>query len=132
MAIALLLGSASPATADRGGHARVIAPRGGHALELTDPIDIGRELAAQRGWTGPQWGCLVRLWSRESGWRPWAHNRSGAHGIPQALPGSKMARFGADWLTSPWTQIRWGLWYVAQRYGSPCAALEHSYAHNFY
>ena len=80
-----------------------------------------------------QYSCLVALWERESNWRTGALNRSsGAYGIPQALPGSKMASAGPDWLTNPETQIRWGLKYIESRYGSPCGALAHSDKYNWY
>jgi hypothetical protein len=69
-----------------------------------------------------QFGCLNDIWSRESGWRYNAENASGAYGIPQALPGSKMASAGSDWQTNPATQIKWGLGYIKDDYGSPCAA----------
>jgi len=83
---------------------------------------IGKALAEDiYGWSGEQWDCLNALWTRESGWRTSAHNSSsGAHGIPQALPGSKMASYGSDWATNPSTQIKWGLAYVKSRYGTPC------------
>lgn len=75
------------------------------------------------GWSASaQFGCLDDIWSRESGWRYNAENASGAYGIPQALPGSKMASAGADWMTDPATQIKWGLGYIQGRYGSPCGA----------
>ena len=67
-------------------------------------------------------GCLVDIWNRESGWRYDAENASGAYGIPQALPGSKMASAGADWQTNPATQIKWGLGYIKAIYGDPCKA----------
>ena len=67
-------------------------------------------------------GCLQNLWNRESGWRYDAENASGAYGIPQALPGSKMASAGPDWQTNPATQIKWGLGYIKDNYGSPCSA----------
>ncbi len=67
-------------------------------------------------------GCLLDLWNRESGWVYDAENASGAYGIPQALPGSKMASAGADWETNPATQIRWGLGYIKAIYGNPCGA----------
>ena len=67
-------------------------------------------------------GCLVDLWAHESGWRYDAENPSGAYGIPQALPGSKMSSAGSDWATNPATQIRWGLGYIKQLYGNPCNA----------
>lgn len=85
------------------------------------------------GWCGSQYNCLVTLWNRESGWRVNAHNKSsGAHGIPQSLPGSKMASAGKDWYSNPQTQIRWGLRYISQRYGSPCSALSHSHRTGWY
>jgi uncharacterized protein YabE (DUF348 family) len=84
--------------------------------------DIGKQLAAQRGWGDDQFSCLYQLWSNESGWRVDAQNASGAYGIPQALPGDKMAAYGSDWETNPSTQIKWGLAYIAGRYGTPCDA----------
>ena len=77
-------------------------------------------------------GCLVDIWNRESGWRYDAENPSGAYGIPQALPGSKMASAGADWQTDPATQIKWGLGYIKDRYGSPCEAWAFWQAHGWY
>jgi len=63
------------------------------------------------------------LWTRESHWNYQAHNyRSGAHGIPQALPASKMDLIADDWRTNPVTQIRWGLRYIESRYDTPCGA----------
>ena len=80
-----------------------------------------------------QFTCLVTVWNRESHWNHKAHNRSsGAHGIPQALPGSKMRSAGADWKTNPVTQIKWGLGYIDRRYGSPCGALHHMNSHGWY
>lgn len=94
---------------------------------------LGREMAAARGWTGEQWECLNALWTKESNWRHNASNpSSGAHGIPQSLPGSKMASHGADWATNPATQISWGLSYISGRYGTPCAAWSHSTARGWY
>jgi hypothetical protein len=85
--------------------------------------DIGKQLAASWGWTGVEWLCLDNLFERESNWRTDADNpSSSAYGIPQALPGSKMASAGADWLTNPATQITWGLGYIKGRYGTPCGA----------
>ena len=71
-----------------------------------------------------QFGCLDSLYTRETNWRVDADNpSSSAYGIPQALPGSKMATAGADWATNPVTQIRWGLGYIQDRYGSPVRRL---------
>ncbi len=89
---------------------------------------IARYMLAGRGWSA-QMGCLVELWNHESSWRVDAYNPSGAYGIPQALPGDKMASAGADWRTSAATQIRWGLDYIASRYGDPCGAWSTWQAH---
>lgn len=75
-------------------------------------------------WNNSQVSCLNQLWDRESHWNYKAHNyRSGAHGIPQALPANKMESVATDWRTNPLTQIRWGMGYIASRYKTPCAAL---------
>ncbi len=79
-----------------------------------------------------QFGCLDNLWSRESGWRTTAENPSGAYGIPQALPGDKMATAGSDWQTNPNTQIKWGLGYIKNRYGDPCSAWSYWQANGSY
>lgn len=85
------------------------------------------DLLASMSFGVDQYSCLVKLWERESNWRANARNgSSGAYGIPQALPGVKMATEGADWQTNPETQIRWGVKYIKGRYGSPCGALAHS------
>ncbi|WP_308221670.1 lytic transglycosylase domain-containing protein [Microbacterium aoyamense] len=85
------------------------------------------------GWGDDQFGCLVALWNKESGWNYQAYNASsGATGIPQALPGSKMASAGADWQTNAATQVAWGLGYIAGRYGSPCGAWSHSQSVGWY
>jgi hypothetical protein len=77
-------------------------------------------------------GCLLDLWNRESGWVYDAENASGAYGIPQALPGSKMASAGPDWETDPATQIRWGLGYIKGIYGNPCSAWAFEEANGYY
>jgi hypothetical protein len=77
-------------------------------------------------------GCLKDIWNRESGWRYDAENASGAFGIPQALPGSKMASAGADWQTNPATQIKWGLGYIRDIYGDPCKAWAFEEANGYY
>jgi hypothetical protein len=79
-----------------------------------------------------QWGCLYHLWMRESGWSYDAENASGAYGIPQALPGSKMAVDGSDWRTDPRTQIKWGLGYITSSYGTPCGAWDHEVNDGWY
>lgn len=91
------------------------------------------EILQSMGEGEDQYSCLVALWERESNWRTGALNRSsGAYGIPQALPGSKMASEGPDWLTNHETQIRWGIKYIKSRYGTPCGALAHSDKYNWY
>lgn len=84
------------------------------------------------GWGSDEFSCLVQMWNNESGWRTNAYNPSGAYGIPQALPGSKMSSAGPDWQTSATTQIKWGLGYIASRYGTPCGAWGFWQAHNYY
>jgi len=94
---------------------------------------MGHDMLLARGWDESEWACLDALWSRESGWRVNAENSSsGAYGIPQAYPGTKMATVGADWQTNPATQITWGLNYVAGRYITPCGAWAHFQSHNSY
>ncbi|KEP74090.1 16S rRNA pseudouridylate synthase, partial [Microbacterium sp. SUBG005] len=89
--------------------------------------DHARGAIRSYGWGDDQFSCLVSLWNRESGWRADALNPwSGAYGIPQALPGEKMASAGLDWRTNAATQISWGLSYISARYGSPCGAWSHS------
>ena len=102
-------------------------------LAESDPRDIARALLDEFGFGQDQFGCLDSLYMRESGWSVTADNpSSSAYGIPQALPGSKMASAGADWATNPVTQIRWGLGYIQDRYGSPCGAWAHSESNGWY
>ena len=94
---------------------------------------IGKQMAAARGWSGSEWTCLESLWTKESGWNASASNpSSGAYGIPQSLPGSKMASAGSDWQSNPATQIEWGLGYIADVYGTPCGAWGHSQSVGWY
>jgi hypothetical protein len=93
---------------------------------------IAYGLLASYGFGTDQWGCLDDLWNQESGWRYNAENASGAYGIPQALPGSKMASAGPDWQTDPTTQIKWGLGYIKGQYGTPCNAWAHEEADGWY
>lgn len=84
-------------------------------------------------WGSTQFACLNNLWTKESGWRYRAHNsRSGAYGIPQAHPGSKMASVARDWRTNPVTQIHWGLKYIDSRYNTPCSAWSKFKRSNWY
>lgn len=115
------------------------APVAGAPTEPAAPADPSgaQAFAASQlgvyGWGSDQMGCLIELWNRESGWRSNADNSSsGAYGIPQALPGSKMATAGADWETNPDTQITWGLRYIQGSYGSPCGAWAHETSAGWY
>jgi hypothetical protein len=93
---------------------------------------IALAILQSKGMGSDQYSCLVSLWDRESGWRVNAANPSGAYGIPQALPGSKMATAGPNWQTNPKTQILWGLGYISARYGNPCGAWAHSQSTGWY
>ncbi|WP_346742687.1 transglycosylase SLT domain-containing protein [Spongiactinospora sp. TRM90649] len=121
---------AAPATAERAKKAqkpRKIAKR------VTTNKATGKRLALKRGWKSAQFRCLTRLWQRESGWNHLARNGgSGAYGIPQALPGRKMASAGKDWRHNPRTQIKWGLSYIKERYATPCGAWAHFRARGWY
>ena len=123
-------GSTSGGSGSGGGQA---APAPSAPAASGDPQSIARSMLASYGWGDDQFQCLVNLWNKESGWNPGARNKSsGAYGIPQALPGNKMASAGADWQTNPATQIKWGLGYISGRYGSPCGAWAHSKATGWY
>jgi hypothetical protein len=93
---------------------------------------IAYNLLGSFGFSTNQFGCLDNLWTQESNWNYTAENASGAYGIPQALPGSKMASAGADWQTNPTTQIKWGLGYIKNLYGTPCGAWGHEEADGWY
>lgn len=98
-----------------------------------DPRAAAQAMVADRGWDSAQFQCLDRLWTKESMWSYTATNRSsGAYGIPQALPGSKMGSVADDWRTNPVTQITWGLNYITAIYGTPCNAWSHSQGYNWY
>lgn len=87
--------------------------------------EIARSMMESYSWDEGEFTCLVELWNGESGWSWSATNpSSGAYGIPQSLPGWKMASAGSDWLTNPATQITWGMDYIESVYGSPCQALD--------
>ncbi len=96
---------------------------------------VAKELIASQyaSWNSSQVSCLNQLWNSESHWNFQAHNyRSGAHGIAQALPASKMEIIATDWRTNPVTQIKWGLSYIKARYGTPCKALAHKHRRGYY
>jgi hypothetical protein len=120
--------AAAPAAGGSGSAARAAVPI--PAVAAPNPGSaqaIARQMVLDRGWGEDQYSCLYKLWQKESNWNVYAQNRSsGAYGIPQSLPGSKMASVGADWQTNPATQITWGLGYISGRYGTPCGAWAHS------
>ena len=128
--------AAAPRPAASGSSAPLPAPAGGGGSGDNSPAGAqasARGMLAGYGWGDDQFGCLVSLWNKESGWNYLAHNSSsGAHGIPQALPGSKMASAGADWQTNAATQVAWGLGYISGRYGTPCGAWSHSQSTGWY
>ena len=102
-------------------------------ISTADPKTLAKALMPQYGMSTSEFGCLDSLWTKESGWNVHADNpSSSAYGIPQALPGSKMASAGPNWESNPETQIRWGLGYIQSRYGSACNAWGHSQASNWY
>ena len=102
-------------------------------LASGDPRQIAQAMLPEFGFSTSEFDCLEALWVKESGWNVHADNpTSSAYGIPQALPGEKMASAGADWADNPATQIRWGLGYIQGRYGTPCSAWSHSQANGWY
>ncbi|MGY4767990.1 aggregation-promoting factor C-terminal-like domain-containing protein [Kribbella sp. CWNU-51] len=97
------------------------------------PKEVAMNLLPDHGWGESQFSCLEKLWNKESRWRVDADNpSSSAYGIPQALPGNRMAAYGSDWRTNPVVQIKWGLDYIENTYGSPCSAWGHSQAKGWY
>ncbi|WP_243728617.1 lytic transglycosylase domain-containing protein [Microbacterium sp. BK668] len=144
-------GAREPAAFERGGYSVYVTPKptptptaraarsgSGWTPPFVSPDPgsaqaIAYDMVRARGWGDEQFSCLVALWNKESGWRVNAYNRSsGAYGIPQALPGSKMGSAGADWETNAATQITWGLGYIGGRYGTPCGAWGHSQSTGWY
>jgi hypothetical protein len=103
------------------------------SLTSRDPRDVARSLLPDFGFSGSEFSCLDALYMSESGWKIHADNPgSSAYGIPQALPGSKMASACPDWQNNPATQIRWGLTYIKGSYGTPCGAWSFKESHGWY
>jgi hypothetical protein len=100
--------------------------------EYTGNVAIGCALMLQAGYGLDQMPCLKNLWMKESGWKETAGRPGGAYGIPQSLPGSKMAVYGADWQTNPATQIKWGLNYIKTKYKTPCGAWSNFQSRGYY
>lgn len=135
----LATGNADASTVTRdafGSHAAPRAATGGApSAGIPSPGSaqaIALAILNAEGMGNDQYSCLVSLWNRESHWRVNAENPDGAYGIPQALPGNKMASAGPDWQTNATTQIKWGLGYIKARYGTPCGAWAHSQSTGWY
>lgn len=128
--------SDSSSSTGGGGASWTPAPSGGGGSGDNSPSGAqasARAMLGNYGWGDDQFGCLVSLWNKESGWNYQAYNSgSGAYGIPQALPGSKMSSAGGDWQTNAATQVAWGLGYISGRYGTPCGAWGHSQSVGWY
>jgi hypothetical protein len=123
VSITKLPGKALKALGGLGGDVLGLLGLGGSGGGSSANQKIGEALAAARGWSGPQWAALKNLWNGESGWNERALNKSsGAYGIPQSLPASKMGSAGSDWKTNASTQIKWGLSYIKSVYGNPLNA----------
>jgi hypothetical protein len=125
--------AAKKAAEEKAARARALANRG-YEPGLTDPKEIARQILKNKfGYGSSQFSCFNNIIMRESMWRINATNpSSGAYGIPQALPGSKMASEGSDWRTNPATQIIWAIKYMKDRYGSPCSAWSFKSANGWY
>ena len=128
-----LAAAAKKAAEEKAARERALRNRG-YEPGVTDPKEIARQILNNKfGYGSSQFDCFNNIIMRESMWRLNATNpSSGAYGIPQALPGSKMASEGSDWRTSPATQIIWGIKYMKDRYGSPCAAWSFKSANGWY
>ncbi|GAB2851300.1 hypothetical protein GCM10027176_62840 [Actinoallomurus bryophytorum] len=107
-------------------------PGAGNPVPASEAQRIAKSLLSSYGWPSSQFGCVVSLFNRESGWNVHASNPSGAYGIPQAKPGSKMASAGPDWQDNATTQIKWGYGYIKDRYSTPCGAWAHSQSTGWY
>ncbi|ANF33206.1 hypothetical protein A0130_17470 [Leifsonia xyli] len=123
--------AAAAAAANTGGGADGFAPPPGMVVDPAGAQAYAASRLGAFGWGSDQMPCLIKLWNHESGWRADAYNTSsGAYGIPQSLPASKMATAGADWMTNQNTQVNWGLDYINRAYGSPCAAWSFEMSHD--
>lgn len=125
--------TSSPSSSSNGGVGSATTGPPGAPPDPGSAQSIAWNMMSQFGWS-PQtyFSCLNNIWTRESGWVYTAENPSGAYGIPQALPGSKMASAGSDWMTNPATQIKWGLGYIKAVYGDPCSAWAFWQGHDYY
>lgn len=122
---------AAAQAANSGGGSDGFAPPPGMNVDPAAAQAYASSRLAAFGWGQDQMGCLIKLWNHESGWRADAYNSSsGAYGIPQSLPASKMSSAGSDWMTNQNTQVDWGLDYINRAYGSPCAAWNFEMSHD--
>lgn len=130
---AALAAAAKKAAEEKAARERALRNRG-YEPGVTDPREIARQILENKfGYGSSQFDCFDNIIVRESRWRVDATNpSSGAYGIPQALPGSKMASEGSDWRTNPATQIIWGIKYMKDRYGSPCSAWSFKRSNGWY
>jgi hypothetical protein len=128
--LAAAAAAAAPAPASGGTGVVTSAP----PANPTGAEALGQQLlVSYGGFSSGQWPCLYNLWQRESGWNVYAENgASGAYGIPQSLPGYKMASIASDWQTNPATQIKWGLSYIKSTYGTPCGAWQNELNYGYY
>ena len=128
-----LAAAAKKAADEKAALERAIKNRG-YQPGVTDPKEIARQILKNKyGYGSGQFDCFNNIIMRESKWDINATNpSSGAYGIPQALPGSKMATIASDWRTNPATQIIWGIEYMKDRYGSPCSAWGFKASHGWY
>lgn len=129
--------AAAQAQAEAEAAAQAAAVEAAEVAAAANTPDGARETArsialSDYGWGDGEFSCLDSLWTKESGWNYEAENPSGAYGIPQSLPGSKMSTVAEDWATNATTQITWGLKYIDDVYGSPCSAWGHSQSTNWY
>lgn len=134
-AAGLAAAAAAAQAANSGGGSDSFAPPPGMNVDPAAAQAYASSRLGAYGWGQDQMSCLIKLWNHESGWRADAYNSSsGAYGIPQSWPGSKMASAGSDWMTNQNTQVNWGLDYINRAYGSPCAAwnFEMSHTPNWY
>lgn len=117
--------SAAPAAAPASSGGGAVSMPSGPVAPAGQAQEYAAAQIAARGWAKKELACLVPMWAHESGWNAHAGRPNGPYGIPQAYPGSKMASAGGDWLNDYRVQIRWGLGYIAGRYGTPCGAWAH-------
>ncbi len=122
---------AAAQAANSGGGSNGFAPPPGMNVDPAAAQAYASSRLAAFGWGQDQMGCLIKLWNHESGWRADAYNSSsGAYGIPQSLPASKMSSAGSDWMTNQNTQVDWGLDYINRAYHSPCGAWNFEMSHD--